>query len=405
MKRTTKTVKAIAFTIVLAMLMATLAFTLSGCSSSKVVATFAADNGKTYTATSGFFKFMMTYSKQQFYTQYGLNSSVESTIWDTKTDDDITYDKLYTDRVTTQVKSILIEQYLFDKYNLSISDETIASHKKTVETAKKNQGGAGAFKQYYGYTADELYDYLIMVEKSKAIVEHLYGENGIDPVTDEELEKYYTENYVGYMYIMLDMKNKVKVDGDGNRVVKTTTGKDGKVTEQEAFETEELTKEEAEEKGLLAAKIIKELDGGADFADLVKKHSDDFYSIKYPHGVFVLKDSDLVNGASNINEAIKKLEVGEHTEALSTGDTNDYTYIVKRIDLLDKVYENEEYKDLFSSYKDDVKYDKYDGVVEAYDASVTVDSDAISGFSMKKTFLSSYVDYYYYYNRYGSSIS
>ena len=173
MKRTTKTVKAIAFTIVLAMLMATLAFTLSGCSSSKVVATFAADNGKTYTATSGFFKFMMTYSKQQFYTQYGLNSSVESTIWDTKTDDDITYDKLYTDRVTTQVKSILIEQYLFDKYNLSISDETIASHKKTVETAKKNQGGAGAFKQYYGYTADELYDYLIMVEKSKAIVEHL----------------------------------------------------------------------------------------------------------------------------------------------------------------------------------------------------------------------------------------
>ncbi len=405
MKRTTKTVKAVAFTIVLAMLMATLAFTLSGCSSSKVVMSFAADNGKTYTATLGFYKFMMTYSKQQFYTQYGLNSSVESTIWDTKSDDDKTYDELYTERVKTQVKSILIEQYLFDKYNLSISDETIASHKKTVETAKKNQGGAGAFKQYYGYTADQLYDYFIMIEKSKAIVDYLYGENGIDPVTSEELDSYYKENYVGYMYIMLDMNNKVKTDDEGNRVVKTTTDSDGKVTEQEAFETEELTEEEAEEKGLLAAKIIKELEGGADFAELVQKYSDDFYSIKYPKGVFVLKDSDLVSGATTINEAVKKLEVGERTDALSTGDTNDYTYIVKRIDLLDKVYENEDYEDLFSDYADDVKYDKYDGVVETYDTSVTTDSDAISGLSMKETFLSAYVDYYYYYSRYGYSIS
>mgnify|MGYP003401298120 CR=1 FL=1 len=108
------------------------------------------EDGKTYTADINFYKFMMVYSKQTFYMQSGLYSSAESTIWDTKNDDGITYDKLYTDRVTTQVKSVLIEQYLFDKYNLTISDETMASIKKTVDSAVANQGGKGFYKQYFG---------------------------------------------------------------------------------------------------------------------------------------------------------------------------------------------------------------------------------------------------------------
>jgi len=91
MKRTAKTVKTVALALALAMLMATLALTLSGCGA-KTVMTFEADNGKTYTADTNFFKFMMTYSKQTFYTQNVLNSSIESTIWDQKTDDGITYD-------------------------------------------------------------------------------------------------------------------------------------------------------------------------------------------------------------------------------------------------------------------------------------------------------------------------
>lgn len=45
MKRTAKTVKTVAFALALAMLMATLALTLSGCGA-KTVMTFEADNGK-----------------------------------------------------------------------------------------------------------------------------------------------------------------------------------------------------------------------------------------------------------------------------------------------------------------------------------------------------------------------
>lgn len=400
MKRTAKTVKTVAFALALAMLMATLALTLSGCGA-KTVMTFEADNGKTYTADTNFFKFMMTYSKQTFYTQNVLNSSVESTIWDQKTDEGITYDKVYTDRAITQVKSVLIEQYLFDKYELTISDETIASIKKNVDSAVKSQHGKGYYKQYFGYTSNQLYDYLIMVEKSKAVVEYLYGDKGIDPVTAEELDKYYKDNYVGYLFIMLDMNNKVKTDENGNRVVKTTTDKDGKVTEQKAYETEKLTKEEKDKKETLAAEIQQDIKNGVDFEELVQKHSDNYYSVTLKRGVFIPKDNDLVTNASNVNEAVKKLEIGECTDALSTGDTNDYTYFVKRIELVDKVYEDEEYEDWFSDYNDNVKYDKYDGVIEGYDASVKVDTAAISGFTMKNTFLATdYVNSYYNLVRY-----
>lgn len=402
MKRTTKTFKTVATVIALAMLMSALALTLSGCGN-KTVMTFEADNGKTYTADINFYKFMMVYSKQTFYMQSGLYSSAESTIWDKKNDDGITYDKLYTDRVTTQVKSVLIEQYLFDKYNLTISDETMASIKKTVDSAVANQGGKGFYKQYFGYTSSQLYDYLVMVEKSKAVVEYLYGEGGKDPVTAEELDKYYEENYAGYLFIMLDMKNKVKKDEDGNRIVKTTTDKDGKVTEQEAYETEEMTEEEKNARENLPATIQKELDEGADFAELVQKYSDDYYSVTLKRGIFIPKENGLLKNAETVNKAIKELEIGECTGKLSVGDTNDYTYFVKRIELLDKAYEEEEYKDWFSSFNDTVKYEKYDGVIAGYDASVKVDTDAISGFSIKNTFLSDYVDVYYYYTHNGYS--
>ena len=202
---------------------------------------------------------------------------------------------------------------------------------------------------------------------------------------------------------MLDMKNKVKKDEDGNRIVKTTTDKDGKVTEQEAYETEKMTEEEKNDRENLPATIQKELDEGADFAELVQKYSDDYYSVTLKRGIFVPKEKGLLNNAETVNKAIKELEIGECTGKLSVGDTNDYTYFVKRIELLDKAYEEEEYKDWFSSFNDTVKYEKSDGVIAGYDASVKVDTDAISGFSIKNAFLSDYVDVYYYYTHNGYS--
>ena len=158
--------------------------------------------------------------------------------------------------------------------------------------------------------------------------------------------------------------------------------------------------QEKEKKATLAAEIQQDIKNGVDFEELVQKHSDNYYSVTLKRGVFIPKDNNLTN-ASNVNEAIKKLEIGECTDALSTGDTNDYTYFVKRIELVDKVYEDEEYEDWFSDYNDNVKYDKYDGVIEGYDASVKVDTAAISGFTMKNTFLATdYVNSYYNLVRY-----
>jgi hypothetical protein len=203
---------------------------------------------------------------------------------------------------------------------------------------------------------------------------------------------------------MLDMNNKVKIDDEGNKVLKTETDDDGNVTETDEYESEELTDEESEEKQLLPARIVTLLKGGADFAELATQYSDSYYAVKYPSGVFVLSSQQFISGEETASATIADLEVGEFTEALTVGD-GEYTYIVKRVELLDKVYENDDYAELFSDYDSTVKYDKYDGVVDAYDSAVTENETALAKFTMEGTFLSKYVDYYYYYNNYSSTSS
>lgn len=404
MKTFRKTTRAIALALTIAVMTSVMALALCSCGS-KTLMTFKADNGKTYTVTASEMNFLMVFTKQNLFIGWGLYSAYDtaSAVWgSTYGSTEQTYDKYYTAYVQSQLKSILVEKYLFDKYDLTLNKETLDGYKKEIATAKANQGGAGSYKQYYGYTTTEYYNYQVAVEKSKAIIEYLYGENGIDPVTDTEKETYYTENYVGYQYIMLNMKTKVKVDEDGNKVLKTEKDDDGNVTDTDVYDTEDLTDEESEEKQLLPAKLLAQIKEGADFGTLAAEYSDDYYSAKYPKGVFVLSTQQFINNEKTASDTIAALKVGEYTEALTVGD-GEYTYIVKRVDLIDKVYDSEDYADLFSEYGDTVKYNKYDGVVEVYSDTVTEDATALEKYTMEKTFLSKYVDYYYQISKYSSS--
>lgn len=399
MKMIKKYVRVAAMILVFAMV----ASVLCSCGSTPV-AKFTAENGKTYTATKSELDFMMVYTKQNLFTGNLWFSAYDtSSLWTSTYANDLTYDEYFTASVFSQIKSILVEKYLFEKFGLSLDKDTVASIKKEVDTAKLNAGGAGAYKQYYGYTASQLLDYRLTAEKYNAILDYLYGENGTDKVTDEEKETYFNDNYVSYQFIYLDMNKKVKVDEDGNKVRKTTTDSNGNVTVTDEYETEDLTEEEAEEKDLLAAKIIQRLDAGEAFEDLAAEFSDDYTSVKYPKGIFTLSSGTLFNDTA-ANEAVAALDVGQYTQPLSMGD-GEMTYIVKRVTPVEKAYATDEYADMFSTYDDTVKYDKYDKFINTFFDSVTIDESIIPDYSMANTFLSDYVDYYYqmYYQYYQSS--
>lgn len=401
MKTTKITVKLLALLFCAAMIVPC----FSGCASSKAIMTLNADNGKTYTATVGDMNFLMTFTKYNLFANNNWYSAYDSeSLWSTKYEDEKTWDSYYTEYVAKQLKSILIEKYLFDKFSLSLTEEQLSTYKKNAATAVQQRGGQGAFKQYWGYTVDQLINYEKAADMSTLIMDSLYGDNGTTPVSDTDKETYYKENYKGYQYIILDMSNKIKTDEDGNRVRTTSKDSSGNTVENDKYDTVALTDEEKSAKALLPDVIMKEIEKGADFGELSLKYSDDYYSTAYPKGLFVLSlsfSSLTGSDATDVDAAVSELEIGENTEAISVGDGK-YTVIAKRIELIDKVYDSEDYTDLFTGYKSSVEYDLYDKYVSAYEKDVVIDTDAVATFSMQKTFLSKYVDLLYYQNYYSS---
>ena len=102
-----------------------------------------------------------------------------------------------------------------------------------------------------------------------------------------------------------------------------------------------------------------------------------------------------------------------YAEVISSGD---YHYIVKKVPLKAYVYEEYEkdengetvkdedgkevenkYFDQFKDFEETVEYDSYEKYVESFFDKITVDTSITDSdkYTMQKTFLSPYVDYYY----------
>lgn len=387
--------------IVLVLTIAFIVPCFTSCAAGTKVLTLKADNGKTYVVNKEQFDFLMCYTKANFFMNRDepLPSSydIPAYLWEQEMDSEThqTVDDYYKQYVVNQLKGVLVEEYLFDKYNLKLNDEEVAAEKKSVQTAVSNLGGTGSYKQYWGYRWQMLYDHTLASLRSTAVMEYLYGENGVNKVSEDELEQYYQENFAGYFVIKLDMNNKIKTDEEGNRVRKTTKDSEGVETELDAYEMVALTDEEKEEKALLPQILIYKLEDDVDFQELAVEYSDDYLSVKYADGLYIT-EAQLTNylSDSTVISAVQALEVGAYTQPVSVSDGK-YTYIVKRVELLEKAYAEEEYADLFADYEETVKYDKYDELIRNYVELIETNDAVIEKASMANTFLTEYVDYYY----------
>ena len=364
----------------------------AACGSAKTLMSVTKD-GKTYTISTDEFSLLMKIKKLDICCSMLVTRSRDTaSYWATTTDDGETYEEYYKNLILEQTKSILVEKYLFDVNGLSISSDKLAGYKSNIKTQNTYYGGKGAYKQYFGYTAADYYNiYMMMVARSEAVVDFLFGENGSQKLTAEDLETYYKENYVGYQFIMLDMENKVKLDEEGNRIIAKEEDSEGNEVDSDSYETEALTDEEKETKQTLVQAILDELAEGASCEDMIAKYSDAYYSVEFPEGMFVLKDGTFLS--TTITEKIKDLEIGEYTEEAI--ESNKCQYIVKRVELKDKVYEDEKYLELFEEYEDTVKYDKYENYIETFFDDITVDEAVAAEYTVADTYLSKYADLYY----------
>lgn len=391
--------------IVLAVFMlATAVLTLASCGE-KVAMSLEID-GKTYTVTTKELDFLFPFVKTNLFYSYGFTTDFNTaSIWSGETEREdgtkTTAGELQTENILKMAKNLLVTKYLYDKYGSpAIDSEKLTEYQTLVKTKLDyyGYGKEGYYKRYFGYTTEQELDYYTRGLEGDAIVEYLFGENGIMKISDEEKEKYYADNYYAYQFIMLDMNKDVTRDEDGNRVQKTEKDKDGKETTLDEYEYTNLTDDQKEAKKNTVKEIEKALKEGADFAELIEKYSDSFESVEHAKAYIISKDGTLIN--TTVQEKVKDFKVGDYTEEGISYSNDNYTYFVKKVELPVKAYEEEEYEEFFTSFDDDMKDGKYSDMCDEYVDKIVVNDSVVSKYSFVKAFLSDYVN-----TRYQSSLN
>ncbi len=221
----------------------------------------------------------------------------------------------------TSMRMLAVED-LFKNYGLEFDetqDEAAKSYASQVwTTAKKTLEGYGIGEESFNYCYA---DYMV---KYGQVFDYLYGQDGEKYVTDEDLNKYFTDNYHGYAYFSVDMSD---TNDDGETVAKS----------DEEFE-------KAESSFKKYADMINTK--GKDYKAVVTQYIKDYELDSDPTSSGSLKADDSTAIDADVVEKINELEEGK-ADVVKTGEneTTKY-YLVYR----PKNSEIEDYYDDDSSF-------------------------------------------------------
>ncbi|MBQ8448769.1 MAG: hypothetical protein IJX27_07560 [Clostridia bacterium] len=435
-----KTTRKLAKILALVLCVATLTLAFASCGKDKNVAVSYTADGKTYTLSEAEYSLLMTVVKQNLFSQltyggyyYGSKFGIvdNAAFWAQKTADGQTYEQTQTANVLALAKSVVVEKYLAEKYGLINADGTLNFGEDTelkkeyeeaiasVANAVKTLGGKGAYKRYYGYLPEDMEKYYKFNYTSQLVKNYLYTVE--HPLTDDQLNEYYTENFKQYIIILINKEQDIKYekDSDGNYVTDANGNKkpyyvvydesgstkyvtdiseeylkEKKYTLAYSYQYENITDDARKTaKKELVDTILAELkkEDGPSFEELAAKYSDEMLTHYYKDGYMV--DGDLIDD-DKAREAIKDLKVGEYTTTSFTVDTK-YEYIVKRVELTEKAYkqaeegaEDKTYAALFENYEDAVIVEKYSHELEEMSKGATSVAAVTGKYTMQKTFLS-----------------
>ena len=149
---------------------------------------------------------------------------LSQTFWDqTIRLDGTTYNDYFTSEVLNNTKNYLVCLYLFDKYGLKLSDETVAAVDKKMEDliVGDGDGSKSALNQIlstYGVNYNILREVYLLEAKLDALQAYLYGANG-SMIADSAKEEFMQANYTCFRQIFLASYYYVyETDAYGNTV-------------------------------------------------------------------------------------------------------------------------------------------------------------------------------------------
>lgn len=194
---------------------------LSSCGDGKKLLTLKAD-GKTYSISVNLYELMLSATKGTLdaynYTLEG-NRPTQDAFWDIMDTYDgktmETSNEFYRKKVLEDCKSYLLSLYLFDKYELELTESAKKEIEDLMDELVKTDGDGSKAKlnsvlANYGVNYKMLKEYYTIKAKFKAVQEHIYSTTGPN-VKNEYVSEHYVHFYqlflANYTYVYETDKN------------------------------------------------------------------------------------------------------------------------------------------------------------------------------------------------------
>lgn len=439
----------------LVLLCAILIISLSRCtgSSGKPMLTLKVD-GKTYSISVNIYELMLSAMKGTLmaynYTLEGHRPS-QSAYWDIMDTYDgktmETSDAFYRKNVLENAKAYLVSLYLFDLYELELSESAKQEIEDTMDELVKTDGEGSKAKlnsvlSNYGVNYKMLKEYYTIKAKFKAVQDHLFATTG--PNTKGE---YMNTNYVhfyqiflaNYTYVYETDKNgdviyyntstnqvlykqteftqttasgKIEVDSKGNIIYytdvtrkhisyDTTNGKPSYkiAADGESYETKPMTEEELDQLVERANDLCQDLQGISKDAFVAKvgAESDDTQAAIYTDGYYLQKGIDysaLGQDYMHLDNIVEKLSDPniENGSVIMLSSPAGY-HILYKCAPTDKAYEIEANREWFSNFATDLVGEIFTERAEPYMKEIKLNEKVYaSAPGMKEVAL----NYFYY---------
>jgi len=342
------------------------------CSSSSV----AVMKYKDSSISANMYSYWLSTYKASFLSYY--NNSLDSdAFWDSYAADNMTAEEYAFDKINENIKFILVGMQLYREYGLKIDSEIVSAINSDIAEKTEFLGGRSqmnAALSEYGINIDILKEIYISEEKLYTVYDYLYGENGIEKITNEQLDKYYEDNYSRVRYLVIYTTEKIALDSDGNPQYDS----DGYVI------TEELTEEEKAEKKAKVDEAMLCVNAGDNFQTIMLTYNEVDMSA-YPNGFYISPNELNIYGFKMVSETAS-MEVGEIRKI-----EDEYaTYIVEKLPLLERSEWGDADSEQMANLENYCIQQNYEEKFTSLAAEVEINEDEISKFRLRSVPQNSY---------------
>ena len=278
------------------------------------------------------------------------------------TDDDdktATADQWITEKAEESMKQILAYYHEFNRLGSTIDEATLDGYKDQA----KEYWDYGPYYAYYGdqyknpysdifepigVSFDSFYQASFLTSAmAEAVFDDLYGATGQEAVKDDELTKFFKENYTNYKYFSANLYKTVEKEAE--------TTEDG-TSDESTTEDVALSEEEIQKYKDSFESYKDSISNGSSYDDIIKEYMSDFSVEDDPttSNVEILDDSsigeDLVNALKEMKEGeAKSITVGEGNTAVIY-----FLYKAPIDDAVEDQIKNDDNRDtILHKYKDD----------------------------------------------------